>query len=235
MERVDSTNDEARRRVLAGAPHLTVIQASEQTSGHGRRGRTWVSRPGNLYVSFILRPQCAVATAGQVSFLVALALADALYEVSDGLLRATCKWPNDLLLNGRKVSGILLESTATAQGNVDWLIAGVGVNLAHAPTGTDFPATCLADEGAGQVTPERLLEALCQQLLVRWTAWESHGFQSLRKDWLARAHGRGEILTVRLARETLRGRFVDLDEQGALVLDSGQGQRHINAGDVFFD
>ena len=131
LDEAGSTNDEAKARAAAGAPDGTVVWARQQRAGRGRRGRDWVSPPGNLYVSVILRPACEARHVAQLSFVAALAVLD----LVDGPLpgRARCKWPNDILVDGAKVAGILLESALEPGGRVDWVVLGIGVNLASHP------------------------------------------------------------------------------------------------------
>ena len=146
------------------------------------------------------------------------------------------KWPNDVLFNGRKGSGILLESKIAADGGLDWLVLGMGVNLASHPEGTDFAATCLKFEGAPPdlgVVP--LLEAGSRHLLTWIHRWRDEGFGPIRQAWLRHAKGRDEAIRVRLSNEELHGTFRDLDETGALVLELSDGAtRRIHAGDVYF-
>ena len=126
VDRIDSTNDEARRLVAQGAGHGTVIWAKEQTAGRGRRGRAWVSPPVNIHCSIVLHPGPSLAHAPQLTFVAAVALRDALAEFLPSA-PFQCKWPNDLLVAGRKVAGMLLEVAGP------WIILGVGVNVAHTP------------------------------------------------------------------------------------------------------
>ncbi len=236
LDSVESTNDEAIRLAEAGAEDGTLVWAREQTKGRGRQGRNFASPRGNLYLSLVLRPDCDIATAAQLSFVAALALGDGIGSVAPALLEITYKWPNDVLLNGRKVSGILLETRTTTGGEIDWLALGVGVNVASYPEDTEFPATSLHFEGTPKtVTEVELLQAFSRHLLTWVNRWLDDGFAPVRQAWLSHAQGRGEVIQVRLPKETLSGTFVDLDETGALVLDlPGAGQRLITAGDVFF-
>jgi BirA family biotin operon repressor/biotin-[acetyl-CoA-carboxylase] ligase len=236
QETVDSTNAAARRLAEAGAEDGTVVWARAQTQGRGRRGRDWISPAGNLYASLVLRPETGLQTASQLGFAAALALLEALGRLMPPLAEVTLKWPNDVLLNERKVAGVLLESVVDAGGCMEALILGVGLNVVSAPTHVSYPVTCLSDEGAGaEVTPEALLEAFAPHFQAWVNRWLDEGFGPLRQAWLARARGLGEPVTVRLPRETLCGTFQDLDAEGALVLrrESGAVQR-IHVGDVFF-
>lgn len=218
-EALDSTNDEAKRQAAAGTPEGALIVARRQTAGRGRSGRIWTSPEGNLYFSLLLRPARPPGEAAQLSFVAALALADG------AAVPVALKWPNDVLAQGRKLSGILLE------GSDGWLVVGCGVNVATAPEG----ATCLREQGSA-ATPDRVLERFCASFLAWRGQWLAEGFAPIRTAWLARAAGLGAPATARLGRETLHGTFVDLDSDGALVLDmAGAGRRRIAAGEVYFD
>ncbi len=232
LDSVGSTNDEARALAEAGAPHGTIVWAGRQTAGRGRRNRDWVSPAGNLYCSAVLRPGCTAAVAGQLAFAVALALGEAVLRLAPGL-DIRLKWPNDVLVGRRKTAGILLESSVAADGSIDFIIAGTGVNLVSAPSGTAFPATSLTVEGAGGIAPRDLLEAYAEGL-DRWLGrWQEDGFVPVRQAWLDRAFGLGEQITMTLDRETLSGRFADLAASGALVLETADGRsRLVTAGDV---
>jgi BirA family biotin operon repressor/biotin-[acetyl-CoA-carboxylase] ligase len=233
-EIVDSTNAEARRRAEAGATHGAVIQAITQSAGRGRYRRPWVSEAGNLYCSVILRPDCPVAQAGQLSFVVALAGAAAIEDLSPGC-SVRVKWPNDLLLGRSKIAGILLESSLDAAGRAAWVVAGIGVNLVSHPAGTVSPATDLAAAGAGEIGSLALLERYLERLAGLEAEWRATGFAALRLAWLDRAVGLGEVVTIRGAKDTRTGRFEDLDKEGGLVLRREDGATEtVTAGDVFF-
>jgi BirA family transcriptional regulator, biotin operon repressor / biotin---[acetyl-CoA-carboxylase] ligase len=233
FERIGSTNDEAKRRARAGAAAGTLVSAGEQTAGRGRRGRPWVSPPGNLYLSLIARPDCATADAAQLGFVAALGLGEAILELTGPALPLSYKWPNDLLVGRRKLAGILLESETSGGGAIDFVVIGIGVNLAVRPDNVEFPATSLADEGFGDIAPAPLLAAFVRHF-DGWAArWRDHGFAAVREAWLKRAGGLGDDIRVRLERATLSGRFLDLDADGALLLDAPGGRRRITAGVIF--
>jgi BirA family biotin operon repressor/biotin-[acetyl-CoA-carboxylase] ligase len=236
LDSVDSTNEEAMRRAAAGAEDGTLVWARMQTKGRGRQGRAWESPRGNLYASLVLRPECSPAEAAQFSFVAALAVGEAIGSVVPPLLEVTYKWPNDVLLNGRKAAGLLLESRTRPDGGLDWLVLGVGVNVQSFPEEARFPATSLRFEGTPATVSEvDVLEAFARHFLGWVNRWLDDGFAPVRKAWLDHAHARNEEIEVRLPRETLRGVFCDLDETGALVLDlAGAGTRTIAAGEVYF-
>ncbi len=233
---VGSTNEEAKRLALAGAPEFTTTWALEQTSGRGRRGRSWSSPRGNLYLSIVLRPEAAPALAAQIGFVAAVALAETMREVLPPGAEVALKWPNDVLVGRRKVSGILPEVVAAGEaGRVEILVLGIGVNVASHPQDAAWPATDLASAGA-LAGLEDLLERLTAAL-DRWiTIWRRQGFAPVRERWLSLALARGEPVELRLEGRVVAGRFLDIDPEGALVLGSADGsaQQRIRAGEVFF-
>jgi BirA family transcriptional regulator, biotin operon repressor / biotin---[acetyl-CoA-carboxylase] ligase len=177
-------------------------------------------------------PSCCAPTA-QLGFAAALAVGEAALPLLPSGTRLAYKWPNDVLVEGRKVSGILLESEARAGGQPDWLVVGIGVNLASYPENVESPAISLAAAGARAATPEAMLEAVAERFCHWHERWCAEGFAPLRTAWLARASGLGENIRVRLQGSETKGRFAGLDEEGALLLDEGRGERRIAAGDVF--
>jgi BirA family biotin operon repressor/biotin-[acetyl-CoA-carboxylase] ligase len=232
-ESVTSTMAEARALAEQGAEDGTLVWAREQTGGKGRQGRGWESPPGNLYLTLVLRPECAPGEAAQLGFAAAVALGDAIGSVCPPL-DVTYKWPNDVLLNGRKVAGLLLESKSAADGGLEWLLLGLGANVERFPEDTAYPATSLRFEGTpGEVTAVDLLEAFGRHFLNWASRWLDEGFSPVRGAWLKHAANKGAEIQVRLPNETLTGTFVDVDPDGRLLLDTGQGTRTIAAGDVF--
>jgi len=230
--RIGSTSDEAKSLAGAGAAEGTLVWAFQQSAGHGRQGRRWISPPGNLYASVVLRPQVPIAVAAQLSFAAALAVGDASTELAPEAA-ISFKWPNDVLLVGRKTAGILLESQAKPDGGLAWLVLGIGINLATYPVGVDYPATALSATGV-EATPATMLAALARHFLGWYQRWDrGNGFAALRTAWLARAHGLGQSIRVRQGAAGLQGTFLDLDSDGALRLETISGIRRIEAGEVF--
>jgi BirA family transcriptional regulator, biotin operon repressor / biotin---[acetyl-CoA-carboxylase] ligase len=230
---VGSTNDEAKQLARAGAEEGTLVWALEQTAGHGRRGRLWASPRGNLYASLIMRPGCGPEPAAQLGFVAALAVGDALAAMVPGLGAPSCKWPNDVLVGGRKIAGILLESEMGAGDALSFLVVGVGVNLVSAPTDAEFPATSILGEGRPVPPPMVALETFARHFEIWTRRWREQGFAPVRAAWRARAVALGEPIRVRLETATLHGRFVDIDQHGALLLEAEGRPRRIPAGDVF--
>jgi BirA family transcriptional regulator, biotin operon repressor / biotin---[acetyl-CoA-carboxylase] ligase len=233
-ESIGSTNEEATRRARAGESGGLVVWALEQTRGRGRRLRPWSTGRGDMALSILERPNIAAARAGQASFVAALALHDALAALLGPDADVRLKWPNDALLTGRKVSGILLEASGRADAPLGWIVVGVGLNLVSHPEGTDYPATDVRAATGIDVKAAEAVTAYVAAFARRWRAWLDDGFGPVRAAWLERAAGLGDQVRVRLDRETATGRFVDIDSLGALVLETAPGlQRSIAAGDVF--
>lgn len=232
---VDSTNDIAKRLAAEGAPEGTLIWALTQRTGRGRRGRGWSSPPGNLYQSLLLRPNCVASEAAQIGFVAAIGLAETIAEFLPKAADIALKWPNDVLVGGAKVSGILLEAGGSGGPTVDWIVLGIGVNIVSHPDDTPYPATSLIAAGATGATVERILERFADRFLGWYGRWRDGGFASIRERWLRSARGPGTDIEVRLEGEVLRGKFLALDDTGALVLEIGAGNtRTITAGEVFF-
>ncbi|MDA0239551.1 MAG: biotin--[acetyl-CoA-carboxylase] ligase [Proteobacteria bacterium] len=234
LETVGSTNDEAKRMATEeGAPDGMVIWAHEQTAGKGRRARNWVSKPGNLYSSVLLRPNISAECAGQIGFLTCLAVYDAVAQHAGGKADIHCKWPNDVLLNGKKISGILIEAASLPNAKLDWLVIGCGINLIHYPGDTNYPATSVLEECGSAPTVAEMLENYTQTLCDWLRIWQTSGFAPVRQAWLNRASGLGEKIKVQLDKETLEGIFSKMDDDGALILDTANGVRKITTGDIY--
>lgn len=241
LESIDSTNAEARRLAEAGAPDFTLVWAKRQTAGRGRRGRTWVSGEGNLYFSILLRLPYPARDVMQLGFVAANAVADAVQVAAPRGAFVHVKWPNDVLVENKKIAGILMEAEfdAANPGQLEWLVLGIGINVATHPADTDseYPATSLAGQGGrgAGLDVQALLDTLAKRFLAGLVTWRNLGFGPIRRQWLVRAKGLGGPVRVRLPNETLHGIFAALDEDGALVLHlDGQPNRRITAGDVFF-
>ena len=235
LDSVGSTNDEARRLAEEGAGHGTIVWAGEQTKGRGRQGRPWTSPRGNLYVSVILRPDCALSEAAQLSFVSCVALGEAISALAGSRVEVTYKWPNDVMFNGKKGVGLLLESKTAPDGKPAWIIVGMGTNIEHFPDDARYPASSLRREGAPPtLVPAPLLEDLARQLETWLEVWRTRGFADVRSAWKQRVQGLGRTIEVRLPAESLSGVFEDLDHGGALILRLEDGRtRTITAGDVF--
>jgi BirA family biotin operon repressor/biotin-[acetyl-CoA-carboxylase] ligase len=224
LDSVGSTNDETGRLAEEGLPEGTVVWAREQTGGRGRRGRRWVSPVGNLYSSTILRPECGAARAAELGFVAALAVADIVSQHR----RVRLKWPNDVLVDGGKVAGILPESAIGQDGKVEHVVMGIGVNVGFAPQLPEmrYPGAMLGG------TVEGALEKLATAMVARLAQWRQAGFDAIRQAWLDQAGPVGADVDVKLGEELVRGRFAGIDRDGALLLDTHSGPRKIVAGEL---
>jgi len=224
---LDSTNEEARRMAERGVLGPLWIFARSQTSGRGRRGNVWISEPGNLFATLLI--QEPAKTAAQLGFAASLAAGETVGAYV-GQERVRLKWPNDVLLDGRKVGGILLE---TLKGTS--LAIGIGMNLAHHPLKTEFPATSLCAVLGRAPDPEEVLVELAGRLDAWYEIWRSQGFTVLREAWLERAAGLGGEIRARLPGNEICGVFENLDQDGALLLRKPDRElTRITAGEVFF-
>jgi BirA family biotin operon repressor/biotin-[acetyl-CoA-carboxylase] ligase len=237
LESVDSTNAEARRRAEGGEPGPLWIWSLRQSAGRGRNGRQWQSQHGNLFASLLVGLHCALPTASQLALLAGIAVYDTVGKLIPEEARTDLllKWPNDVLLKGGKVAGVLLESASEPAPNRCKVVIGTGINIAAFPPDLEQPATSLAAHG-GTTTPAAAFQALAavtDAWLMRWG--EGVSFQTVRRAWLDRAGPTGRPLRVRLSGEEAEGTFGGLDSGGALrLLMSDGAERRISAGDVFF-
>jgi BirA family biotin operon repressor/biotin-[acetyl-CoA-carboxylase] ligase len=242
FEMLDSTMDEARRLIKADEEiqEGLIILACEQLKGRGRRNRPWDSLRGNLHCSILVEIKENSSRTSELSFVSALSVGKTLacYLTDPSLL--SYKWPNDVLVNKKKISGILLETEKSLKTEKEWLIDGIGVNLVAAPQNVTYPATSLKEEDQREVLVEEFLERLAFNFHEKLLFWRQHGFEEIRKEWLLCAEGLGQVIRVRYQQKDkencfIEGRFLDLDAQGRLLLEDNDGkQMALTMGDVFF-
>lgn len=232
LDEVNSTNAQALRYGATGLRGPLWVTAQTQSAGRGRRGRSWISEPGNLYASLLLAEPAPVAQVAQCSFVAALAVHDAVCDTAPALAaRLSLKWPNDVLCDGRKLAGILIEG----EGTRPLMVAiGIGINCRRHPSDALYPATDLSVLGA-EVTAADAFAALSCRMAERLALWNGGTrFSDIRTAWLAHGPTPGSALRVRLADGDVTGFFDTIDDEGNLVLtDDGGGRRKITAGDVF--
>ncbi len=231
---VDSAVEEAKRLAAQGAEEGTLVWTRNQSAGHGRLGCPWVSGPGNFYCGIVFRPEDPPAVAVQLNYVTAIGLAGAIATCVSPMTELRYRWPNDIVLVDAKAAGILLEASPPQADVYDWLVVGVAVNLKSHPEDMDPPATSMALDGASQASEVELLESFSRHLLRWLNRWSDDGFAPIRKAWTQRANGIGQPIEVVLKDETVKGKFLELDEQGALVMDLSAGQRRSISVAEFF-
>jgi BirA family biotin operon repressor/biotin-[acetyl-CoA-carboxylase] ligase len=226
-----STSDRLKALARGGAPEWTIVLADEQTGGRGREGRTWVSPPGGLYLSVLLRPRGA--SVGLLPLAAGVAVAEAADELG---VRTELKWPNDVLASGRKLAGVLSEAASGPSG-VEWVVLGIGVNVAldsaDVPPGIRESVTSFAAEGGDGVTVPGVAASILARLCVCYDALRSNP-GALVAAWRQRAvPWWGGLVDVRTAEGSLRGRLRDVDDDGALVLEfEDGGRKRLLSGEV---
>ena len=237
LAHVDSTNAEAAR-IAPGLTGPEWILALEQTAARGRRGRAWVNPIGNFAATLVMHPGETPDKVALRSFVAALALNDALIAATGRTEPFTLKWPNDVLLNGGKLAGILLES-AGAGGQLTHFAIGIGVNLKSAPgageveEGAMRPVSLMSETGV-DITPEGFLDLLAPAYARYEVQFTTYGFDPIRTAWLDRAARLGEVVTARTSRDEVTGTFETVDAAGNLVLSTAKSRVAIPAADVFF-
>ncbi len=224
---IDSTSEALKRRLAAGEKGELALLANEQSAGRGRLGRRWESRPGNLYLSVLLRPT-RIRAPGQWSILSAVVLAEAVGAHLPPPAKVKLKWPNDLLLDGGKLGGILLE---TGQDDGPWLLIGYGVNLVNAPV-LDRPAVAFASR-APAPAPEALARDVLAQLEIWRDRYAEEGFEPIRRAWLDHGPGFDERVSAIMNGRAIEGAFAGLASNGGLRLDTPSGPRTIVSGELF--
>lgn len=233
FDTLGSTNAEALALARAEERGPLWVTAAQQTAGRGRRGNVWTSEPGNLYASLLLTDAGAPPHLPELCFVVALAVLDAVGTVAPSLAsKLRLKWPNDLLLDGAKLAGILIE--AESVGGRTATVAGIGINCAHHPRDAGYPATDLSIH-AGPIMPDVLFHALSGAVAARLAQWDrGAGFAAIRAEWLSHAAGIGGDIVVRLPGRELAGTFESLDQMGRLMLRLPAGELEaITAGEIF--
>jgi BirA family biotin operon repressor/biotin-[acetyl-CoA-carboxylase] ligase len=225
--------DEARALLLAGGSAPFWLMAETQSGGRGRHGRAWASPPGNLHLTLALIDPCAPARGAELGFVAGLALHRAVAAITDLAPPVLAlKWPNDLLLGGAKLAGLLLEGTQVHGRFV--VLVGFGVNLVAAPRDTPYPAVALIETVKPPPTPAAMQQAIAEAWTREAARWRQEGFAAVRARWLEVAAGLGQPARVRLANGACDGLMSGIDDEGQLVLETAEGERRIDAGDLFF-
>lgn len=231
---VETTQSYIKDAIAVDEPQGMVVQALEQKSGKGRHGNEWNSPIGNLYMSILLRPECAARDAGQLAFVIAVALSKALDDYIDepsanGGHAKTLKWPNDILIDGLKLCGILLESEMKAN-KLEAVVVGMGLNIFKAPE----LAVGLNDVAEIPVYVNTVRDNILDKLSYYYEFWQKKGFAPIREAWLKQAHGLDQPMSARLPDVTYKGIFRGITEEGGLILETEEGEKIIHAAEVHF-
>jgi BirA family transcriptional regulator, biotin operon repressor / biotin---[acetyl-CoA-carboxylase] ligase len=232
---VASTMEIAREKLKEPSPHGTLIIAGSQTSGRGRYGRVWESNEGNFFSSLILQPDCDIAKASELSFVMTLVVGELIKKILPSNSEIVYKWPNDVLVNNKKISGILLEADVDSDGKLSSIIVGCGINLIWHPELDDYEATDCSAEGAVDIKIGNVTKIYKELTSKFYDYWVSNGFYQIRKLWLEQAKGLNQEVTVKLRNEKKSGIFKDITIKGELVLESNQQTINITSGEVFFE
>lgn len=232
FETIGSTNDVALDSARGGDPGKCWFIALAQTSGRGRHRRTWISPPGNLYATLLLVDAAPIEITPQLGFVAGVALAHALRALVTENTRLKLKWPNDIVFDGAKLGGILLESTKLPGGGFASVI-GIGVNCRSHPRDVAYPASALCQTGAVAYAPQDVFRRLSGEI-AHWLGVFSggKGFAAIRDEWLGLASGLGEPIRIATAARYIEGRFQTIDATGRLLLQNEAGVAAIEAGDV---
>ncbi len=236
LDEVDSTNSEALRIASSAYGEKHWVVAGRQTKGRGRRGREWTSKPGNLYASLLLFPEKSLSEAATLSFVAGVAIRQAIVDLAPATgERIRLKWPNDLLIDDKKIAGILLESSLEHGRENPAIVIGCGINCAHSPDDAEFPATNLASAGM-DIAPAALFDRIAIRFHEFYGIWSpANGFAGIRSQWLKFAAGVGKPIRVRLGSGQVDGIFDSLDAGGQLILlESNNKKTIVTAGDIFF-
>jgi BirA family biotin operon repressor/biotin-[acetyl-CoA-carboxylase] ligase len=230
FDTLGSTSDTCIERAKSGEPAGLAVLAGIQTAGRGSRGRQWQSPPGNLNLSVLLRPHLPMSQANIFPLLAGIAAADAISAFLPAATAPLLKWPNDVLLGGAKLAGILIDAAPQGQ-SLDWLVIGIGVNLAFAPEIPDRPATTLKAHG-GEATPQDAARRLLHELDFWLEAFAASGAPAIIDAWQQRAHPIGAELAVRTAERSVTGSYAGLSPRGELLLHVENRIERFQTGEI---
>lgn len=229
-----STNSLAVEKGAQGFQQPTWFVAGKQTAGRGRRGRTWTSQSGNLYGSLLTCIEGQLNDLATLPYVVALAVRDTFLALGCDPSKVRCKWPNDVLIDEKKASGILIESSADGSQNIDFVVVGVGLNLKHSPESAQFPSTCVTDHTGVDVSPSQAFRHLSHALHERLSSWQPNNVADVVREWSDVSWGLGKRREIRTNDETFTATLIGLDKDGGLRLHLDDGtMRTLYAGDVF--
>lgn len=234
FEECGSTNSLAAEAGAGGLKMPTWFVAGAQNAGRGRRGNAWSSAKGNLYCSYLIQPEAKISDLATLPYLVALAVRDTFIALGCNPDSVQCKWPNDVLVNGRKTSGILIESSAGPALKCDFAVIGIGLNLRHYPVDAKFPATSLMDEIDRSIEAAAAFKTLAHTLEHRLNSWDPKSVAKMIGEWRDCAWGMGLRREIRTSDESFFAMLEGLDDTGGLLLRLDDGStKKLYAGEVF--
>lgn len=236
-DEIDSTNKEAARIVKnQNNPGFKVICSNSQTSGKGREDKNWISPKGNIYMTIILPKTSSLNNMAQVSFIASLAIHKILKNIFNQYnieKKIELKWPNDVLVDDKKISGILIESISSED---EFILIGIGINVYSHPKIKDYATTSLENEGVYFIENDDVITTFLKEFSTLYKTWLINNFIPIRDEWLRRAKNIGKLISVKTKYNRVYGRFIDIDLTGAIRLKVSSGQIHsINTGEVFFE
>lgn len=231
-ESVKSTQDIIKDMGRVHEPEGKVIHAFEQTRGQGRHGRPWISEKGNLYLSLLLRPDCKASRVTQFSLVTAVAVANTIQTYLKEPERLTLKWPNDVMIDGEKCAGILLETDLNENGGVKWLAIGIGINISNPPLGMGVGVQSFSEQIIDLIAFRNLF---LKNMSKAYEEWNTQDFDKVRKKWLEKAHPKNTPVEVKIGVQIERGYFHDLDAAGNMILrDNEYRLKTVSAGEIHF-
>jgi BirA family biotin operon repressor/biotin-[acetyl-CoA-carboxylase] ligase len=225
-----TTNDQALKMARNGAKHGTIVVSRIQTKGRGRGNNIWYSETGGLYLSIILRPNLNYEQSLPLTLIIGLSVAQAIECITD--LKVMTRWVNDLMINNNKVGGILLE-TETEADRPEFFIAGIGLNVNQTSFPADEPITSLRLAAKKKLSRWKIIQAICQALENNYQIFLKQGFSGLREEYKQRSSILNQMITIQVGAEKFKGKAVDIDEDGKLVLLTDQNKlRKFQAGHI---
>jgi BirA family transcriptional regulator, biotin operon repressor / biotin---[acetyl-CoA-carboxylase] ligase len=230
-DKLTSTQDVIKEMARMGHPEGTVVQALQQTAGRGRHGRGWVSDKGNLYLSLMLKPASDARHIGQMGLLTGLAVAETIRKYMEDPDVVQLKWPNDVLLDGHKCAGMLIETQLTPKNSLSWVAVGIGINVSSAPLGL---GECMDHYSNKPFSLTAIRTTLLTNIDKYYVMWSQQGFDPIKENWLKYAHRKGTKVKVRIGPQIEEGTFYGIDDEGNLMItDHDLRMKKVTAGEVY--
>lgn len=223
---VTSTNDQIKDLFNQGALEGTVVIAQQQTAGRGRRGRPWISEPGNIYLSLLLTPKCSLQEVHQLSFVMVLGVGRTIRSYLPDPQMLAYKWPNDLLVGGAKICGILIEIESQANQVADACIIGMGINVNTQPSEVTYPTTALKNHTIQTIDRHKFIADLLENIRILYETWQKDGFDPIGQEWTQSAYGIRKNMRIQMNAEEIHGQFEGINSAGALILKDDKGELH---------